>query len=421
MKQTGLLAKGRVRVQTLSIDAGFGRFGMGHERVTIPRKLSQVATVSPLRPERRGLSAAWAGFLAVLMLTACNGPSRDGAEDMAAPKAAATIEAETDLKTPKPGQTLKAVKARGFLLCGINTGLAGFALKDNQGNWRGFDVDYCRALSAAVLGNADRVQYVPLDSLSRLTALQSGKVDVLARNTTWTLQRDVQMDLDFAGVSYFDGQGLLAPRALNLQSAADLNGARICVQGNTTTQKTLDEYFKGRGLTYSPVLVPSDAAGRTSYQAEKCDVFSADISALAAARSLLNSPSSHVILPVGAAMQPLGPVVRGQDPQWTHIARWTLDALILAEELGVTSKDVEQARMSSTQPEVRRLLGTEPGFGQMLGLDDGWAYRAIGQEGHYGEIFERNIGTKSPLKLERGLNALWNAPRPGLLYSPPLI
>ena len=361
------------------------------------------------------------GFLAVLMLAACNGPTDRPTTDQASPKAAATQTAETDLKAPKSGQTLKAVKARGVLLCGINTGLAGFALQDNRGVWRGFDVDYCRALSAAVLGDAKRVQFVPLDTASRLTALQSGKVDVLARNTTWTLQRDVAMELDFAGVSYFDGQGLLAPRALNLQSAADLNGARICVQGNTTTQKALDEYLKGRGLSYTAVLVPSEAGGRLAYQAEKCDVFSADISALAAARSLLNSPDSHVILPVGAVMQPLGPVVRGQDQQWAHITRWTLNALIMAEELGLTSKGVEQARKSSAVPEARRLLGVEPGFGQMLGLDDGWAYRAIGQVGNYGEIFERNIGTQSPLKLERGLNALWSAPRPGLLYSPPLI
>ena len=317
--------------------------------------------------------------------------------------------------------TLAAIKARGRLLCGVNSGLAGFALRDNNGVWRGFDVDYCRALAAAVLGDGRKVEWVPLETASRLSALQSGKVDVLARNTTWTFQRDVEMGLDFAGVSYFDGQGLLAPRALKLQSAADLNGARVCVQGGTTTQMALDEFFKARGLTFTAVTVPSEAAGRAAYQAEKCDVFSADISALAAARSLVNSPDSHVILPVGAVMQPLGPVVRGQDQQWTHITRWTLNALIMAEELGVTSKGVEQARKTSAVPEARRLLGAEPGFGQMLGLDDGWAYRAIGQVGNYGEIFERNIGTQSPLKLERGLNALWSAPRPGLLYSPPLV
>ncbi len=361
------------------------------------------------------------GFLAVLTLTACNGPSDRLTTDQASTKAATSQAADADLKAPKSGQTLKAVRARGMLLCGINTGLAGFALQDNKGVWRGFDVDYCRALSAAVLGDAKRVQFVPVDTASRLTALQSGKVDVLARNTTWTLQRDVAMNLDFAGVSYFDGQGLLAPRSLKLQSAADLNGARICVQGNTTTQKALDEYFKARGLSYTAVLVPSEAGGRLAYQAETCDVFSADISALAAARSLLNSPDSHVILPVGAVMQPLGPVVRGQDQQWAHITRWTLNALIMAEELGLTSKGVEQARKTSAVPEARRLLGGEPGFGQMLGLDDGWAYRAIGQVGNYGEIFERNIGAQSPLKLERGLNALWSAPRPGLLYSPPLV
>lgn len=361
------------------------------------------------------------GFLAVLTLAACNVPSDRPVSDQTSSKAQTSQTADAELKSPKSGQTLRAVKARGVLLCGINTGLAGFALQDNKGDWRGFDVDYCRALSAAVLGDANQVQFIPLDTASRLTALQSGKVDVLARNTTWTMQRDVAMELDFAGVSYFDGLGLLAPRALKLQSAADLNGARVCVQGNTTTQKALDEYFKGRGLTYTAVLVASEAAGRVAYQAETCDVFSADISALAAARSLLNSPDSHVILPVGAVMQPLGPVVRGQDPQWAHITRWTLNALIVAEELGLSSKGVEQARKSSAVPEMRRLLGVEPGFGQMLGLDDGWAYRAIGQVGNYGEIFERNIGIKSPLKLERGLNALWSAPRPGLLYSPPLV
>jgi general L-amino acid transport system substrate-binding protein len=359
----------------------------------------------------------------LLVLTACQEPA-------AAPGIPAATQADP---APSPqsngkvaegfktGPTLAAIKARGRLLCGVNSGLAGFALRDTNGVWRGFDVDYCRALAAAVLGDGRKVEWVPLETASRLTALQSGKVDVLARNTTWTFQRDVQMGLDFAGVSYFDGQGLLAPRALKLQSAADLNGARVCVQGSTTTQTALDEFFKARGLTFTAVTVPSEAAGRAAYQAEKCDVFSADISALAAARSLLNSPDAHVILPVGSGMQPLGPVVRQDDLQWAHIARWTLNSLVLAEELGLTSANALEAQKRSTVPEVRRLLGAEPGFGRMLGLDDQWALRAIVQVGSYGEIFERNIGTKSPLRLERGLNALWNAPRPGLIYSPPLV
>lgn len=374
---------------------------------------------------RPGLKAVLTGLAplcaAALMLASCNGPAGKTPSDAGPATSTGAADVLVKQGAPKAGATLKAVKARGRLLCGINTGLAGFALRDNKGVWRGFDVDYCRALSAAVLGDADRVQFVPLDTASRLAALQSGKVDVLARNTTWTLQRDVELDLDFAGVSYFDGQGLLAPRALNLQSAADLNGARVCVQGGTTTQTALDEFFKGRGLAYTAVTVPSEAAGRAAYQAEKCDVFSADISALAAARTLLNSPDTHVILPLGAVMQPLGPVVRGQDQQWVHIARWTLNALIMGEELGLTSGSVDQARKTSAVPEVRRLLGVEPGYGRMLGLDDGWAYRAIAQVGNYSEIFERNIGVKSPLKLERGLNALWSAPHPGLLYSPPLV
>ena len=328
------------------------------------------------------------------------------------------IEPPLPVTSAAPSKTLKAIKARGTLRCGVNPELPGFAFRDNSGRWRGFNVDFCRALAAAVLGEPDKVAFVPLGNEERIAALRTGKVDVLWRNTSWTLSRDAGDQLDMAAISYFDGQGFLARRSLNLTSAVELNTAKICVQGNATSAQNLDDYFRARGIAYTAVVFDGEAQTRAAYQAEKCDAMTADISALAAARSVLNSPGEHVILPDAISKEPLGPLVRQDDPAWTDIVRWTLYALILAEEHGVTKANLD-AMKTGTDPEARRLLG-EGDVGGMLGLDADWAARAVAAGGNYGEIFDREIGGGSALKLDRGLNALWNAPKPGLLYAPPL-
>lgn len=322
------------------------------------------------------------------------------------------------IKPAAPSKTLKAVKARGGLRCGVNPGLPGFAFQDNGGRWRGFNVDFCRALAAAVLGKPDKVTFVPLGNEERITALRTGKVDVLWRNTSWTFSRDTGDQLDMAAISYFDGQGFMVRRGLNLTSAVELNTAKICVQSGATSAQNLEDFFRARGIAYTAIAFDSEEQARAAYQADKCDAVSADISALAAARSVLNDPSAHVILPDAISKEPLGPLVRQDDPAWTDIVRWTLYALVLAEEHGVTKANAKDMKTGS-DPEARRLLG-EGGFGAMLGLDADWAYRAIIAGGNYGEIFDRDIGGGSALKLDRGLNALWNAPKPGLLYAPPM-
>lgn len=317
-------------------------------------------------------------------------------------------------------RTLAAVKARGAVRCGVNPGLSGFAFADTQGRWRGFDVDFCRALAAAVLGDAGRVVFVPLTNEARFAALKAGRVDLLSRNTSWTFTRDAGEGVDFAGVSYYDGQGFLAPREFELQSAAELSGAKVCVQSGSTSELNLRDWFTARSINWMPVLSPTLERARQNYEQGVCDVLSADISALASARATLADQNAHVLLPDVISKEPLGPAVRQGDPGWTDVVRWTLNALILAEELGVTAANAEQMRKQSASPEARRLLGAEPGYGRMLGLDDAWAYRAIRAAGAYNEMFDRNLGRDSALKLERGQNALWNAARPGLLYAPPL-
>ena len=355
-----------------------------------------------------------AAVIAVLLAAAAcerqQAPAQAPATSQPAPIVAAATEGSP---------TLAAVRARGSLRCGVNTGLAGFALKDARGGWRGFDVDVCRAVAAAVLGDPARVTFVPLDNDRRLSALKAGEIDLLSRNTSWTFSRDTGEGVDFAGVAYYDGQGFLAPRSLNLQSATELSGAKVCVQSGSTSQLNVIDWFKARGLNYTIAAYPTEARLRAAYQAEQCDVMTADISTLASTRSLLNNPTDHALLPDVISKEPLGPVVRQGDPVWTDIVRWTLNALIAAEELGVTAKNAADMRDSSTNPEVRRLLGVEGGLGRTLGLSDDWAYRAI-RVGNYGEIFERHLGPDSALRLERGQNALWNAERPGLLYAPPM-
>jgi len=314
--------------------------------------------------------------------------------------------------------TLDDVKARGELNCGSNTGLAGFGLPDANGTWVGFDVAVCRAIAAAVLGDPTKVKFVPTSGQTRLTALASGEIDVLVRNTTWTFSRDVDLKLDFVGVNYYDGQGFMVPKALGVSSAKELNGATVCIQTGTTTELNLADFFKANNMTYTPVAIESNAEGIQQYLAGACDAYTTDASGLASTRASFAAPDEHIILPEIISKEPLGPLVRHGDNQWGDIVRWTLNALITAEEFGVTSANLEEQVASSTNPEVQRLLGTSTDdLGAMLGLDKEWARRAIAASGNYGEIFAATIGEATPIGLARGLNAQWT--QGGLLYSPP--
>ena len=315
--------------------------------------------------------------------------------------------------------TLDDVKARGKLNCGVTTGLAGFAAPDANGEWKGFDVAICRAVAAAVLGDATSVEFVPTTGKTRFTALASGEIDLLARNTTWTFSRDVDLKFEFVGVNYYDGQGFMVPKELGVSSAKDLDGATVCIQTGTTTELNLADFFRSNNISYEPVPIETNAEAQQQYLAGACDVYTTDASGLAATRATFESPSAHVILPEIISKEPLGPLVRHGDNEWADIARWTLNALISAEELGVTSTNVTSLGESANPetPEINRLLGTEGNLGEMLGLDADWAKRAISVEGNYGEIFEKNIGEATPIGLARGLNAQWK--EGGLLYSPP--
>ncbi|MDP3958805.1 MAG: amino acid ABC transporter substrate-binding protein [Pseudorhodobacter sp.] len=314
--------------------------------------------------------------------------------------------------------TLDDVKARGELNCGSNTGLAGFGLPDANGTWVGFDVAVCRAIAAAVLGDPTKVKFVPTSGQTRLTALASGEIDVLVRNTTWTFSRDVDLKFDFVGVNYYDGQGFMVPKALGVSSAKELNGATVCIQTGTTTELNLADYFKSNNMTYTPVAIESNAEGIQQYLAGACDAYTTDASGLASTRASFAAPDEHIILPEIISKEPLGPLVRHGDNQWGDIVRWTLNALIAAEEYGVTSANLEEQVSTSINPEVQRLLGTSTDdLGAMLGLDKEWARRAIAASGNYGEIFAATIGEATPIGLARGLNAQWT--QGGLLYSPP--
>ncbi|MDC7681779.1 amino acid ABC transporter substrate-binding protein [Asticcacaulis sp. BYS171W] len=335
--------------------------------------------------------------------------------------APAVVSAAPELTAPSTSSaTLKAVLTRGRLNCGVHPGLVGFSFQDNSGRWRGFDVDFCRAMAAAIFSDADRVNFIPLSTSERFKALQTGKVDVLWRSTSWTLSRDAGDGVDFAGVNYYDGQGFLVRKSLRLNSATELQGARICVQTGSTSELNLTDYFRTKGLKFVPVVVRSEDEGRDNYAKGACDALTADVSALAAARSTLDDPQGHMILPEIISKEPLGPVVRQGDDAWADIVRWTLYATIMGEELGITSQKVEDIHAESTHPEIRRLLGAEGNLGGGLGLGPEWGYNILRQVGNYGEIFERNIGEGSPLRLSRGLNAQWNAPERGLIYAPPV-
>jgi general L-amino acid transport system substrate-binding protein len=358
-----------------------------------------------------------AAVFLILGLAGCDGGSKPAPTPVPSKQAPVAIEAHY---RATPSKVLNAVRKRGYVACGVNPGLPGFAYPDVHGVWRGFDVDFCRAVAAAVLGDASKVRFTPIPGQDRFSALQKGEIDILSRNTSWSFSRDAGLALDFAATTYFDGQGFLAPKALGLTSAQELSGARICVQAGTASEENLADFFRARGLTYKPVVVASEAEARRLYDNDGCDVFTADISALAGSRSVLNNPGAHVILPDVISKEPLGPVVRQNDPVWADIVRWTVYATILGEELGLSSKTVTQARETASDPQTRRLLGVEGDYGAMLGLSKDWAYQVIRQVGAYHEIFGRDVGASSPLKLDRGLNALWSAPKPGLLYAPPL-
>jgi len=314
--------------------------------------------------------------------------------------------------------TLDDVKARGTLNCGVSTGLVGFAAPDANGVWTGFDVGVCRAVAAAVLGDPSAVEFVPTTGQTRFTALASGEVDMLARNTTWTFSRDVDLKFEFVGVNYYDGQGFMVPRELGVTSAKDLDGATVCIQTGTTTELNLADFFRVNNISYEPVPIETNAEAQQLYLSGSCDVFTTDASGLAATRATFENPGDHVVLPEIVSKEPLGPLVRHGDNDWGDIVRWTLNALVTAEELGVTSTNVADLSAEPTNnPEINRLLGTEGELGAMLGLEADWAKSAISAGGNYGELFEKNIGENTPIGLARGLNAKWTDG--GLIYSPP--
>jgi len=314
--------------------------------------------------------------------------------------------------------TLDDVKARGTLNCGVSTGLVGFAAPNSEGVWEGFDVGVCRAVAAAVLGDPSAVEFVPTTGQTRFTALASGEVDMLARNTTWTFSRDVDLKFEFVGVNYYDGQGFMVPKALGVSSAKELDGATVCIQTGTTTELNLADFFRVNNMSYEPVPIETSAEAQQLYLAGSCDVYTTDASGLAANRATFEMPEDHIVLPEIVSKEPLGPLVRHGDPEWGDIVRWTLNALITAEELGVTSANVsELASAAGNNPEINRLLGTEGELGAMLGLDADWAVNVISVGGNYGELFEKNIGENTPIGLARGLNAQWT--EGGLIYSPP--
>lgn len=314
-------------------------------------------------------------------------------------------------------QTLKAVKERGTLNCGVGQGLLGFSSQDDKNDWTGFDVDICRAVAAAVLGDPGKVTFTPLDAASRFEALQSSKIDLLSRNSTWTMSRETSLGLMFAGVAYYDGQGFLLRREAGIDTALELGGKTVCTQTGTTTQLNLSDYFRAKDMPLKVMAFGSAEESRTAYDERKCDVLTSDVSQLYAERLKLAAPDSHMILPEVISKEPLGPAVRQGDDQWLNLVKWTLYALINAEELGVKSATIDDA-LNSANPDIRRLVGSEGEFGQQLGLDKDWAARAVRAVGNYGEIYERNVGTGSRLSIPRGLNALWT--QGGIQYAPPV-
>jgi general L-amino acid transport system substrate-binding protein len=329
-----------------------------------------------------------------------------------------TLAATTMLAGFAAAGTLDDIKARGELICGSNIALTGFGAQDAAGTWVGFDVDLCRAIAAAVLGDGTKVKFVPTTGETRFTALASGEVDVLIRNSTWTFSRDNDLKFDFVAVNYYDGQGFMVKKDLGVASAKELDGATVCIQTGTTTELNLADFFKSNNITYTPVTVADDSEAQRQYEAGACDAFTTDASGLASTRAAMADPAAHIILPEIVSKEPLGPVVRHGDNNWGDVVRWTYFALLIAEEKGITKANLEEVLAATVDPEVKRLLGTEGDMGVMMGLDKDWAKRAIMVAGNYGEIFETNIGTATPIGLARGLNALWT--QGGLQYAPPV-
>ncbi len=333
-------------------------------------------------------SAVWAGALALAM---------------------------SGLGTAHAQSTFDNVKSKGFVQCGVNTGLAGFSQPDSKGEWKGLDVDMCRAVAAAMFGDAKKVRYTPLTAQQRFTALQSGEVDMLARNTTWTITRDTSLGLNFAGVNFYDGQGFMVPKKLNVKSAKQLNGATVCVQPGTTTELNLADYFRANRMTFKPVVIEKLEEVNNAYFSGRCDVLTTDVSGLVSVRgSRAPNPADHVILPEVISKEPLGPVVRHGDDRWFDVVKWSLNAMIEAEELGLSSKNIDQ-ELNSTNPSIQRFVGATGDIGKMLNLDNRWAYSIVKQVGNYGETYEANL---KPLGFERGVNELWT--KGGIMYAPPL-
>ena len=316
--------------------------------------------------------------------------------------------------------TLGDVQKRGALSCGVNgpTGLTGFGIPDDQGHWRGLDVDVCRAVASAIFGDDTKVKYVPLGSKERFTALQSGEIDLLVRNSTWTFSRENDLGLEFVAVNYYDGQGFMVRKELGVDSALKLSGATICVQTGTTTEKNLADWFQANKLELKTVVFENADQARGAYDQGRCDAYTTDASGLASERTQLKNPSDNIILPEIISKEPLGPAVRFGDDKWVGLVRWSYFTMLIAEEKGITQANVDQIKASSQDPEVRRLLGVDDDMGKMMGVPKDWAYHVIKNVGNYGESFERNVGLKTPLGLARGLNELWN--KGGLQYAPPI-
>jgi len=320
--------------------------------------------------------------------------------------------------TADAGKTLDAVKQRGQLVCGVNTSAPGFSAADSQGNWKGLDVDFCRAVAAAVLGDANKVKWVPLNSQQRFTALQLGEVDVLSRNSTWTLTRDASLGILFTGINYYDGQGFMVPKKLNVGSAKKLNNATICVQSGTTSEKNVADFFAANRLKYKQVVFDTAEATQAAFYSGRCQALTTDMSDLAGARTKATKPDDYLILPEVISKEPLGPAVRRGDDEFFAIVRWVGFAMLEAEEYGITQANVDQLKAKSQDPAVQRLLGVTEDTGKLLGLDKEWVVRIIKASGNYGESFERNMGPKSALALPRGVNNLWT--KGGLMYAPPV-
>jgi len=332
---------------------------------------------------------------------------------------AAAVVAVAGAGAAEAGQTFNNVKQKQFVQCGVNSsGLPGFATVDASNNWSGLDIDLCRAVAAAVLGDAQKVKFSPLNAKERFTALQSGEIDILARNTTWTSSRDSALGLDFVGVNYYDGQGFMAKKSLGVKSALELDGASVCVQSGTTTELNLADYFRSNNMKFNAVVFENNDEVNKAYEAGRCDVLTTDQSGLYSTRVKLANVDDHVVLPEIISKEPLGPSVRHGDNEWADVVRWSFYAMLSAEEFGITSKNVDQIKGETKNPDIQRFLGVAEEKGKELGLPNDFAYQIVKQVGNYGESFERNVGAETPLKIARGVNDLWT--KGGLMYAPPL-